>query len=386
MNISTVLEKIPTSPAYIFDADAIIQSLQGIDGLRAACGCKLLYSIKSLPLQAVLELVKPYVDGFSVSSLFEARLAQEILSEQKAIHLTTPGLRRDEAYELCRLCSHISANSLSQFELLSKINDETVSLGLRVNPGLSFTEDDRYDPCRSFSKLGVPLADVNKNKNVNKINGLHFHTVFGQTGFEALLQTLDKLEHLSEIKLNTLKWLNLGGGYLYGQIADTEELVNKVNKLRQTYDLDVFIEPGNAVIGHAGYLLTTVIDRFASGGKTVAVLDTSVNHHPEIFEYQKSPQLAWPTREGRHSAILAGSTCLAGDLFGEYRFDKPLQIGDRLVFKHVGAYSLVKANRFNGYNLPDVYWHSAGCVNLIKTYSYGDFRQLWLNDQPSTGS
>ena len=173
----------------------------------------------------------------------------------------------------------------------------------------------------------------------------------------------------------------MGGGYLFDQIEENPALIARIKQLHKDFVLDVFLEPGNAFVGQAGYLVTTVLDCFDSDGKTVAVLDTSVNHHPQVFEYQSQLALYEHDASGSYPAILAGSTCLAGDLFGEYRFTKPLSIGDKLVFQHVGAYSLVKANRFNGYNLPDVYLTSDDQIRRIKHHSYQDYRQLWVSDK-----
>jgi carboxynorspermidine decarboxylase len=153
-----------------------------------------------------------------------------------------------------------------------------------------------------------------------------------------------------------------------------------VAKLKGDFDLEVYIEPGNAIVGKAGHLLATVLDSFNSDGKAIAILDTSINHHPQLFEYQREPELNEHDPNGRYPVILVGSTCLAGDLFGEYCLNRRLQVGDRLVFKQVGAYSLVKANRFNGYNLPDVYLASGARIKRIKHYSYQDYRQQWVSD------
>jgi carboxynorspermidine decarboxylase len=194
------------------------------------------------------------------------------------------------------------------------------------------------------------------------------------------MQTLNKVMHLMGDKLAGLDWLNLGGGYLFEKIADNSGFIELVSQLKNEFDLDVYIEPGNAIVGKAGYLLATVIDIFNSDGKAVAILDTSVNHHPQVFEYQRQPELAEHDPEGLFSVVLAGNTCLAGDIFGEYRFNQPLLVGDKVAFKQVGAYSLVKANRFNGYNLPDVYLANDEQIRLIKRYTYESYRQQWMDD------
>jgi len=167
---------------------------------------------------------------------------------------------------------------------------------------------------------------------------------------------------------------------LFYRIEDHRPFMELINRLKKDFDLDVYIEPGKALAGHAGYFVTTVIDSFVSDGKTIAILDTSVNHNPEVFEFQRQPELHEHDIKGRYSAILAGCTCLAGDVFGEYRFTKPLVIGEKLVFKNVGAYSLIKANRFNGYNLPDIYLVRDMQMKKLQHYTYQDYRQQWLTD------
>ncbi|WP_446812135.1 carboxynorspermidine decarboxylase [Methylomonas sp. 2BW1-5-20] len=376
MNPTALKRQIPSSPAFVLNEEQVLANLQPLLALRQATGCKILYSMKALPLASLLELLSGRVDGISVSSLFEARLANEVLgAESGSIHLTSPGIRSDEFHELGQLCSHISFNSLSQFQRLHTLADG-YSKGLRVNPKLSFANDQRYDPCRPHSKLGVDIALL-QNGVPDGIEGLHFHTVFACLDFAPLQQTLEKL--LPILKCSQLKWMNLGGGYLYHGIANQGQITELIKRLGVEFGVEVYLEPGKAVMGNAGYLLTTVLDRFVSDGKEVLILDTSVNHHPEVFEYQRKPRLLEEDEAGERTAILAGSTCLAGDLFGEYRFEQIPEVGDKLVFADVGAYSLIKANRFNGYNLPDVYGLKQGQVNLLKRYEFDDYRRQWVN-------
>ena len=380
MDIQALKDHIPTSPAFVVDEAGLIKSLDTLSRLREDSGCKLLYSIKALPLHRVLEIIKPYIDGFSVSSLFEARLAEEVLTGQGRIHLTTPGIRPEEVAELAALCSHISCNSINQFRQLTQTAPNKASIGLRINPKLSFTYDVRHDPCRSYSKLGVAFNDPLLSNLPKNIKGLHFHTVYSETNLAPLVQTVGKLRQLISDNLATLDWLNLGGGYLYDQMSDKRSFVDLIRQFKTEFAGEIFIEPGNTIVGKAAYLLATVIDCFDSDGKVVAVLDSSVNHHPQVFEYQLQPEVHGHEPDGDYPVILAGSTCLAGDLFGEYRFKQPLKVGDKVVFKHVGAYSLAKANRFNGYNLPDVYLADNDWVRLIKNYTYQDYKQLWTTN------
>jgi len=378
IDVSALAAAVPTSPAFVLDRGSIRQALAQLAVLRQQTGCKVLYSIKALPLSGLLHLVKPLIDGFSVSSLFEAQLAKEVLADQGSIHLTTPGLRPDEWPVVSSLISHVSFNSLGQHQRYFQTVPSGLSVGLRINPKLSFLQDDRFNPCRAHSKLGVALDEFCDHADLYGVKGLHFHTVFSATDFKPLQATVDKLRLHLNARFADLEWLNLGGGYLF-DTADCRPFIELVQELTANKSLQVYIEPGKAIVGQAGYLLATVLDVFISDGKTIAVLDTSVNHHPEVFEYQRQPTLHEQDDNGAYSVILAGCTCLAGDLFGEYRLQKPLKVGDKVTFKYLGAYSLIKANRFNGYNLPDIYWHDQGQLTRIKHYSYQAYRDQWLS-------
>lgn len=368
-----------TTPAFIVNVAYIARILENLKHLRQQDACSVLFSIKSLPLEPVIKHIVPHVDGLSVSSLFEARLADELCSAKMNLHLTTPGLRTKEVAILGQLCQHISFNSLGQLQRFSRLLPASCSLGLRLNPNLSFSIDKRYDPCRQHSKLGVSLQDAKQNWAKN-IKGIHFHTVFNQQNFAPLLATIALIESKLGKNLYDLDWINLGGGYLFDDNIDMRPLIKVARHLKLQYGVSVFIEPGNALVGRAGYLIASVIDLLRQDGKNIAILDTSINHNPEVFEYQKKPVLYKQIKTGKYPFILAGSTCLAGDLFGEYRFEQPLKLDDRIVFSGVGAYSLAKANRFNGYNLPDIYCANATTLNLVKQYSYQHYQQQWLSD------
>ncbi|MDI1232473.1 MAG: carboxynorspermidine decarboxylase [Methylobacter sp.] len=378
MDFQLLKDSVYSTPAFVVDEIEVTRTLAVLTELKNQCGCKVLYSIKALPFSAVMEMAKPWVDGFSVSSLFEARLADEVLAGQGSIHLTTPGIRPDELDELSSLCSHISFNSLPQYQRYAETAGAQSSIGLRVNPKLSFLHDQRFDPCRQHSKLGVAIDELSRSICLDQIQGLHIHNVFSATDFTPLIETIDMLQQYLGIGLAELEWLNIGGGYLLGQIEDHRPFVELVNKLKQDYAIEVYIEPGKAVVGQAGHLVATVLDSFVSDGVTVIILDTSVNHNPEVFEYQRQPELHEHDPDGQYTAILAGCTCLAGDVFGQYRFKKPLEVGDKVVFKHVGAYTLIKANRFNGYNLPDIYLSNSLRVKKLKHYDYQDYRRQWV--------
>jgi carboxynorspermidine decarboxylase len=383
--MTPILELPLATPAFVYDESRILAAARLLKRARGFGGLGVLYSVKSFPFLPVLRLLRPWVDGFSVSSLFEARLAAEVGGP---LHITTPGLRGEELGEIAELCGYIAFNSLEQFRRLQPALQNPSVAGVRVNPGLSFLHDRRHDPCREFSKLGIPVDELTAAVTRDvllcvRIRGLHFHNIFSSRSFDPLKKTVALLENKLKGLLPQLEWVNLGGGYLFETEADLAALIAIARRLRKIYGIKVFFEPGKALVGDAGYLVATVIDLFHRQGKTVAVLDATVNHHPEIFEYQIRPAPAWEEPEQGRPVILAGCTCLAGDLFGEYRFARALRLGDKVAFAKVGAYSLVKANRFNGYNLPSIYaWDGAGEARLMKRYGYEEFQGQWTADAP----
>ncbi|MET0069250.1 MAG: hypothetical protein ABW096_04370 [Candidatus Thiodiazotropha sp.] len=376
-------ELLPQTPGFVIDERRLARNLGLLNEIASVSGCRMLYSIKACPFTGLLKRMQGRVDGFSVSSLFEARLAREVLAGAGGLHITTPGLRREEMAEIAGLCDSVSFNSLNQLERFSLLLGGRAKVGLRINPQLSFLEDPRYDPCRLHSKLGAPLPQVVAHWDSGRLSacglsGIHLHTNFGSGSFKPLQQTVAHLEaHLSGL-MGEIEWVNLGGGYLFQDSNDLQTLLSVVEHIQTAWGAAVYLEPGSSVVDDAVMLVASVIDSFESDGKRVAVLDTSVNHLPEVFEYQNPPQLLNEESDEGQSAILAGSTCLSGDLFGEYRFPRPLEINDRLVFKNVGAYTLVKASRFNGQNLPSIYsLGENGDLALLKRYDYDDYRRQW---------
>lgn len=376
------LDKISSqvmTPAFIYDEGGIARNIQNIKRFINNDVCQLLFPLKSFSIIDALSLIGASVDGFSVSSLFEARLAKQVLGNNKSIHLTTPGLRDDEIDELSTLCNFISFNSFFQYERFQKVVLGKVSCGIRVNPQLSFVHDKRYDPCRIQSKLGIPLTHLDeKLKNdslpVKDIKGIHFHTNCESIELDQLISTLMHIEkHLSKL-LRKMDWINVGGGYLFQNHNGMKRLAETLFSLRNKYDIKIYFEPGKAIVGNAGYIVSTVLDLFENDGCIIAVLDTSVNHMPEVFEYQYKPTVMQESLRGKYKYILAGSTCLAGDVFGMYRFKEPIKVGSQIIFENVGAYTLVKANMFNGLNLPNIYsCNQHGSMELKKQFNYKEY-------------
>jgi len=376
------------TPAFLYDEGAILEGLHKLKKLSRATGCRVLFSVKAFSMADALRLMIPMLDGLAVSSLFEASFARNLIGKSnKTIHITTPALRSDEINELTEICDYVSFNSLYQWNVLSNRWSNAASCGLRVNPQLSYVVDERCDPCCSHSKLGIPLPQLvefvaGHTGSIPRLEGLHFHTNCESTRFEPLLATTECIRtHLGSL-LRQIKWINLSGGYQYGDIDAVEPFYRAVDLLKRGSSLEVFIEPGEAIIGKAGYIVSSVLDLFESDGKTIAVLDTTVNHLPGVFNYQTAPTVLNSATSGDHCYVLAGATCLAGDLFGEHTFSEPLKIGSTIIFQDVGGYSLVKANMFNGVNLPNIYAIDENKrVWLKKRFTVSDFVSRWESTQ-----
>ena len=353
------LDKI-TTPAFVYDEGVLHRLLDQADTLRKDGRCRVLFAIKSFSFADALRLMAPRLDGFAVSSLYEARLARSVVSPGGSIHITTPGLRDHEVGDIGALCDFVSFNSLNQWDMFRDRMQGGSSCGIRVNPQMSFVEDDRYDPCRPGSKLGVPLDDLVAEFDRDParfagLRGILFHSNCDSSDFGQLLATVEHIHSSAAELLAGVEWVNFGGGYLFDDGRSVGQLDASVDFLKSRYNLQVCFEPGAALVRSAGYIVSTVLDVFQSGGSSVAVLATSVNHMPEVFAYDFAPDVVGHDDNAAHEYLLAGCTCLAGDLFGVYRFDRKLSIGDKVVFNNAGAYTLTKAHIFNGIALPSVY-------------------------------
>ena len=348
------------TPAFVYDERVLRGTGERLRRLTDEAGCNPLYSPKACAIPGLLRILSESVEGFSCSSLNECRRTGEISRPGDLIHLVTPGIREEDLDQISVLCDYVVLNSLSQLDRMSFELSKNVKLGLRVNPQLSFAKDERYDPCRRNSKLGVPISSLRPPRPesleaIGRIDGIHVHNNCEGTDARQLAKTVETLVANVPHLLEQVQWINLGGGYLMDELEHRDVFVETVAGLKSNYSLEVFIEPGAAVVRSAGSIVATVIDLFESGDKTVAILDTTVNHMPEVLEYQFTPDVVGHSEGGRFQYLLAGCTCLAGDQFGTSNFDAPLSIGSQVIFPNAGAYTIARANTFNGVDLPRIY-------------------------------
>lgn len=371
------ISEIPT-PAVVFDESVLREDLDVARRVATLAGCRLLFSVKACYTPEILLLVGAAVDGYSTSTLFETRLAAELRAPHHSIHLTAPVVRADDVSELAVLAHQITFNSLGQWMRFHAAIPGETSLGIRVNPGFSLGVDPRYDPCRPTSQFGVPVEELRAATGplFERLSGLHFHNNCESSDLAELAETMNRVARELPQLLARVRWLNVGGGYLLHDAVRVESFVRAAEDLRQRFGVELHFEPGASLVGRAGTLLGTVVDIVESDGVPVAMLDTTVHHLADVLDFDYSPDIRESVPEAPYRYVVAGSSCLAGDRFGEYRFASPLTIGARLTIEDVGAYSLSKATMFNGINLPSVWLAGASGARRIASYDYADFRRL----------
>lgn len=370
-----MFENIET-PCYIIDEAKLIHNLEILQGVENRTGCKILLAQKAFSCYKTYPLIKKYVSGTACSGLFEAKLGFECMGKEN--HVFSAAYRENEINEIISYCGHIIFNSFSQ---LDKYRDRVLNagkkIGLRINPELSTQEGHEiYDPCSPKSRLGITNKNFRRD-DLNGVSGLHFHTLCEQNS-DDLEKTLDAVEEKFGDILPKMEWINFGGGHhITRDDYDIPRLERCIKRMQDKYGLEVFLEPGEAFALNAGYLVTTVLD-ITENDMPIAILDTSAAcHMPDVLEMPYRPPLRDSAENGikPFSYRLGSQTCLAGDVIGEYSFDKQLNIGDRLVFEDMAIYSMVKNNTFNGMPLPSVaVLHTDGNIEIINRFSYENFK------------
>ncbi len=355
------------TPCYVIDEGRLTDNLKILNGVMQRTGAKILFAQKAFSAFCEYPLIGRYLSGTTASGLYEARLAHEEMGKEN--HVFCPAFLPEEMDELVEICDHIVFNSVSQYLYhLPKIQSSKskkkmpISAGLRINPECSTQEGHEiYDPCGAGSRLGITRAELDRavanGLDLSQIDGFHFHTLCEQNS-DDLEKTLDAVEAKFGDLLYNLKWLNMGGGHHITRADyDIAKLEECITHMQEKYDLEIYLEPGEAVALNAGYLETTVLDIVQNGNVKILILDTSAAcHMPDVLEMPYRPPLknSGEAGEKRYTDRLSSCTCLAGDVIGDYSFDREIQIGDRLTFCDMAIYSMVKNNTFNGMPLPDI--------------------------------
>lgn len=371
------LNKLP-SPCYLVDERLLEKNLKLLEYVQERTGCNIILALKGFSMFSTFPLVKKYLKGVTSSSLFEARLGYEEMGKQ--VHIFAPAYREDEFDEITKYCDHIVFNSFNQWNLykdkVKNVEGKKIECGIRINPEYSEIETDMYNPCFKNSRMGVTLDNF-KPEELEGIDGLHFHTMCEQNS-DTLERTIKVVDEKFGKYIKNMKWLNFGGGHhITRPDYDIEKLISSIVYMKEKYNIDIYLEPGEAVALNTGFLVSTVLDVIDNGMK-IAILDTSAAcHMPDVLEMPYRPNIidAGEADELPYTYRLGGPTCLAGDVIGDYSFKEPLKPGDKMVFCDMAHYSMVKNNTFNGINLPAIIkYNDKEGIQIVKEFGYEDFK------------
>ena len=374
--MKSILYTLP-SPCWLLEEEKLEKNLELISHIKIQTNAKVLLALKGYALWKSFPLIKPYLNGCCASGLHEAKLAHETFA--KEVHTYSPAFKEEEIEEIATISHHLVFNSPSQFKRFAPKAKEVnphLSLGLRVNPEYSESPKEIYNPCGLYSRLGTTLANIDEGV-LALCDGLHFHALCEQDS-NALENVLQNFENKFGAYIPQMKWINFGGGHhITREGYDVEKLITLIQAFKAKYDVEVYLEPGEAIGWQTGPLVATVLD-IVHNGIDIAILDTSAEAHmPDtiIMPYRAEVRDASEAGEKAHTYRLTGNTCLAGDIMGDYSFDTPLQIGDKIIFEDQMHYTMVKATTFNGVKLPSIaILRKDGSCDVVREFGYEDFK------------
>ncbi|MCB4759158.1 MAG: carboxynorspermidine decarboxylase [Sulfurovum sp.] len=371
------LQSLISTPYWLLNEKKLIDNLKIIQYIKEQSGAKVLLALKGYALWKSFNSIRPYLDGCCASGLHEAQLAAEEF--QKEVHTYSPAFKKEEIEKIAIISHHLVFNSLTQFKSFAQIAKEVnplLFLGLRVNPEYSASPKEIYNPCAPYSRLGVTIESFDITL-LSLLDGLHFHALCEQDS-NALEAVLVNFEEKFGHYISQMKWINFGGGHhITRKGYDVEKLIYLIKKFKKKYHVEIYLEPGEAIGWGTGLLVATVLD-VVRNGIDIAILDISAEAHmPDtiIMPYRAEVYGAADTGEKPYTYRLAGNTCLAGDIMGDYSFDEPLRIGDRIIFEDQMHYTMVKATTFNGIKLPSIAIKRVdGSIEVVKEFGYKDFK------------
>lgn len=367
-------DKLP-SPSYVCEEELLENNLKLLKKVQDEADVTILLALKGFALWSTFELCRKYLKGCCASGLHEAILAKEEFGGQ--VHTYSPAFKKEEFEQIVDLSNHIVFNSFNQLKQLKNKAIGKTSIGLRVNPEYSSVEVDLYNPCAPFSRLGITRANF-KEEEIDCIEGLHFHALCEQN-VDALEGALNSFEEKFGEFLPNMKWVNFGGGHhITREDYDVEGLITLLKKFKLRYPhLEVYLEPGEAVGWQTGYLVATVLD-VIDNGMNLAILDTSAEAHmPDTLAmpYRADIRGSGKANEKAYTYRLGGNTCLAGDIIGDYSFDKPLEVGDKIILEDMVHYTMVKTTTFNGIKLPSIVIKKANdCYQIVNNFGYNNYK------------
>ena len=367
-----------TTPCYVVDERLLQKNLDVLARVQNETGCKILLALKGFSMYATFPQIGKVLAGITSSALNEAKLGHEEMG--KEVHIYAPAYKEKEMDEILSICDHIVFNSFDQWrrykDKVMSVTHKKIECGIRVNPEYSEITTPIYDPCYTGSRLGVTLSQFEPDQ-LDGIDGLHFHTMCEQNS-DTLERTMEVVEAKFGQYFHQMKWINFGGGHHITRADyDVDRLIRIVNRIKSTYHVQVYLEPGEAIALNTGFLVTEVMD-LISNQMNLAIIDASAAcHMPDVIEMPYRPEIIGAKKPGElpYTYRLGGLTCLAGDIIGDYAFMQPLKIGDRLVFTDMAHYTMVKNNTFNGVNLPSIALANDEGFRVLKDFGYEDYKR-----------
>jgi carboxynorspermidine decarboxylase len=372
------MTRLAPSPAFVVDLGRLRHNLAVLDEVQKRSGAKILMALKAFSMWNVFPIIARTLHGVCASSPWEARLGQEEFGGE--VHSFSAAFKESDVVELLKTSNHLVFNSFGQLERFRPLWEAEagrVSVGLRVNPEQSEGAVEIYDPSAPKSRLGIRRPEF-EGQDLSGVEGLHFHTLCEQL-FEPLERTARVFEEKFGQYLPGMKWLNLGGGHhITREGYDIDGLVELIRHFRQKYGVEVYLEPGEAIAIGTGILVSEVLD-LTHNEMDLAILDVSATcHMPDILEMPYRPGIegGFDAGEKAHTYRLGGPSCLAGDVIGDWSFERPLAVGDRLAFLDMSHYTMVKTTTFNGIQLPHIctFEPQTGELSVVRSFGYEDFK------------
>jgi len=357
------------TPYYLIDEKKLQENLLKIERLRRLSGAKVVLATKCFSTWSVFKLMSKYMDGTTGSSLYEARLGFEKFGGET--HVYSVGYTREEILYLRTFCDKIIFNSTSQLKAFAPLLGKKNETGLRINPGISSSNYPLSDPCTKYSRLGV--SDQKEIlDNLGPVDGALFHFNCDNGSYDNLEKSLIKICGAYYRVLDKVKWVSFGGGVLFTKEGyPLEALSSLLKDIKNSYAVQVYLEPGEAAVSNCAELVTTVVD-IVQNGKKIAVVDASVEAHMLDVMTYKTPLTK---EEGPYEYIIAGRSCLAGDVFGTQKLSRPLRVGDEIRFENAAGYTMVKKNWFNGLKMPSIVIKRLnGKLDLVQESNYNNFK------------
>ena len=359
------------TPYYLIDEKDLLVNLKKIKYIKEKSGAKFVLALKCFSTWSVFKVMSQYMDGTTSSAMYEAKLGHEYFKGE--VHAYSVAYPKEEILELKKYSDKIIFNSVTQLNKFHK-DVKNIDLGLRINPKISYSHFDLADPARKYSRLGV-ISKKDILKNINKITGVMFHFNCENDDVNDLEKSFDYIGKKYCDILKRIKWVSFGGGiYFTKKGYNIEKFCKVLKNFSDKYGVQIYLEPGESAITNSAKLVTTVLD-IVKNEKNIAIIDSSIEAHMlDLLTYHTSAKMEYD-KKNKYEYIIAGRSCLAGDVFGTYKFKRPLKIGDNIVLFDVAGYTMVKKNWFNGLPMPSIVVKRLnGKIELIKQFTYKDFK------------